>query len=395
MEERSNGEATATHSGRVLLVDDEDALRHAYQRVLEADGFGVTGFSNAEEALRSLDVAAPDAIVCDINLPGLSGTDLLHEVRKRSLDTPFILISGSPTIDTAAKAVEWGALRYFVKPITLDQLRDAVRTAVKLSHISHLQAEAARLSRSTYLRIADLAGAEAAFSAAMSKLWIAYQPIVSVTKQVVIGQEALLRSTSDQVASPGDFFELAERTGRTRDLGRAIRAAIAATAGSRPAGTDIFINLHPSDILDPRLYSNDESLLPFADHVVLEITERDAIKDATGFKDRLAYLRKCGYRVAVDDLGSGYSGLNYLAMLEPDIVKLDMNLIRNVHKFPVKRKLVEAMCTLSHDLGAMTVAEGVEQIEEQQVLLELGCDYQQGYFYAKPSKPFPEVAWSS
>jgi EAL domain-containing protein (putative c-di-GMP-specific phosphodiesterase class I) len=304
-----------------------------------------------------------------------------------------LVISGSPSVDTAAKAVEWGALRYLVKPVDHGTLRDAVRTAVSLGRISKLQDEAARLSRTTFLRVRDLAGAEATFNSGIQKLWMAYQPIVSLKDHSVVGQEALLRTTSDEIRSPGAFFELAERTGHVRDLGRSIRAAIATTANHRSPGTDIFVNLHPTDILDPRLYSSDESLLPYANHVVLEITERDAIKDANGVRERLAYLRKCGFRVAVDDLGSGYSGLNYLALLEPDIVKLDMALTRDVHKIPVKQKLVEAMCALSHDLGATIVAEGVECVEEQEVLVNLGCDFLQGYLYAKPGKAFPEVRW--
>jgi len=392
-----NREAQPKHAsdtgGRVIIVEDEEALRVAYERLLSAAGLSVYSFGTAEEALAHLESESADALVSDINLPGISGIDLLHEIRKRDLDLPVLVISGSPSVDTAAKAVEWGALRYLVKPVDHVTLRDAVRTAVSLGRISKLQDEAARLSRTTFLRVRDLAGAEATFNAGMQKLWMAYQPIVSLKDRSVVGQEALLRTTSDEIRSPGAFFELAERTGRVRDLGRSIRAAIAGSASQRAPGTDIFVNLHPSDILDPRLYSSDESLLPYAKHVVLEITERDAIKDATGVRERLVYLRKCGFRVAVDDLGSGYSGLNYLALLEPDIVKLDMALTRDVHKIHVKQKLVEAMCTLSHDLGATIVAEGVECAEEQDVLVTLGCDFLQGYLYAKPGKPFPEVTW--
>jgi EAL domain-containing protein (putative c-di-GMP-specific phosphodiesterase class I) len=100
-----------------------------------------------------------------------------------------------------------------------------------------------------------------------------------------------------------------------------------------------------------------------------------------------------GYRIAVDDLGAGYAGLNYLAMLEPDVVKLDIGLVRDIHKIPVKRKLVGSMIGLCRDLGIVVVAEGVETVEERDVLVELQCDLLQGFLFARPGKPFPEPVW--
>jgi EAL domain-containing protein (putative c-di-GMP-specific phosphodiesterase class I) len=139
------------------------------------------------------------------------------------------------------------------------------------------------------------------------------------------------------------------------------------------------------------LLAQNTSLAELAPRVVLEVTERASLHKVTDLRARVATLRERGFRVAVDDLGAGYAGLTSFAQLEPDIVKLDMSLVRDVHKSPVKRKLVQSMTSVCKELGALVVAEGVEVVEECDVLIDIGCDLLQGYYFAKPGKPFPIV----
>ena len=101
---------------------------------------------------------------------------------------------------------------------------------------------------------------------------------------------------------------------------------------------------------------------------------------------RIARLREMGFRIAVDDLGAGYAGLTSFAQLEPEVVKLDMSLVRNVHSSAVKQKLVRSMTSLCSDMGIAVVAEGIEIIEERDVIIDLGCDLLQGYLYARPTR---------
>jgi EAL domain-containing protein (putative c-di-GMP-specific phosphodiesterase class I) len=100
-----------------------------------------------------------------------------------------------------------------------------------------------------------------------------------------------------------------------------------------------------------------------------------------------------GYSIAVDDLGAGYAGLTSFALLEPEIVKLDMTLVRDVHLNSTKQKLVRSMTQLAHDMGMMVVGEGVETVEERDAIVHLGCDLLQGFLFAKPSVAFPAVKW--
>jgi EAL domain-containing protein (putative c-di-GMP-specific phosphodiesterase class I) len=98
-------------------------------------------------------------------------------------------------------------------------------------------------------------------------------------------------------------------------------------------------------------------------------------------------LRKLGFRIAIDDLGAGYSGLTSFALLEPDVVKLDMALVRDLHMEPTKRTLVR-MIAMSRELGIIVTGEGIERVEERDELARAGCDLMQGYLFAKPGGAF-------
>jgi EAL domain-containing protein (putative c-di-GMP-specific phosphodiesterase class I) len=106
---------------------------------------------------------------------------------------------------------------------------------------------------------------------------------------------------------------------------------------------------------------------------------------------RASRLRKLGYRIAIDDLGAGYAGLNYFAQLTPEVVKIDMALVRNIDRETIKQRLVGSLVNLCRGLDMLVVAEGVETADECNTIVELGCDLLQGYLFARPGRPFPEV----
>jgi EAL domain-containing protein (putative c-di-GMP-specific phosphodiesterase class I) len=123
--------------------------------------------------------------------------------------------------------------------------------------------------------------------------------------------------------------------------------------------------------------------------VVLEITERSSLSDVLGLRDRVAALRRAGYRIAVDDLGAGYAGLAWIAELEPDLVKLDRSFVRGIQLDPARTRLVRAMVGLCRELGIQTVAEGVEEAGERDALVGAGCDLLQGWLFGRPGRGFP------
>jgi len=380
-------------AGKVLVVEDEEPLRRAYGRMLETAGFTTVLAASGREAMEVIEKDEVAAVVSDINMSNMDGMELLRAVRERDLDLPVILVTGNPTIDTATRAVEYGALRYLVKPVEKSALVETVGRAVKLHSIAHLKREAAAYLGTEDRMAGDRAGLEASLARGLDTLWMAYQPIVNPRRRQVIAFEALVRTREPTIPHPGVLFSVAEQLGRVHEVGRAIRASVARTLAERRTESDIFMNLHPTDLLDDALYSPDSPISPFARQVVLEITERAALDSSADIPGRIRRLRSLGFRVAIDDLGAGYAGLSYFALLTPDVVKLDITLVRNIHQEEIKRKIVGSLTSLCKELGMLVVAEGVETTEERDAVLELGCDLLQGFLFAKPAPPFPDVSW--
>jgi EAL domain-containing protein (putative c-di-GMP-specific phosphodiesterase class I) len=381
--------------GRVLIADDEPMLLRGLSRVLSRAGFDVVTVSDGRQAADLLTTQEFDAIVSDISMPGMNGIQLLRAARERDLDVPVLLVTGAPAVETAVEALEYGAFQYLTKPVDSKQFEQVVEKAVQLHRMALMKREALALLGGPNGMAGDRAGLEASFARALETLWMAYQPIVRAKERTLFGHEALLRSTEATLPHPGAIIDAAERLGRLPDLGRAIRASSAQSVEPKPESGLLFVNLHTRDLLDPTLTSPESPLSRLAKRVVLEITERASLHEIKDIPSRVAQLREMGFQVAIDDLGAGYAGLTSFALLEPEIVKLDMSLVRNVHKQSTKQKLIRSMTGLCKDMGMMVVAEGIETVEERDALVELGCDLLQGYLFAKPGPPFPTFTWGS
>jgi len=379
--------------GRVLLVDDEPDVLRGFARVLKERGHHVATAARAEEAITKLSEGRFDVVISDISMPGMDGIQLLREVRRRDLTVPVVLATGKPAVKSAADAVESGAFQYLVKPIQNETLCRVVEHGVRVSRMGRVKEEAAELLGHNAALGADRAGLEVTFDRTLQTLWMAFQPIVDVKARTLYAFESLLRSNEPALPHPGAVLDAAERLGRLDALGRVVRAKSAAEFGTRSNLPLLFVNLHVRDLLDPDLLDPEAALSKLAKRVVLEITERSSLEDVRDARLRVAALREMGFRIAVDDMGAGYAGLSSFALLEPEVVKLDMSLVRDIHKNTTKRKVVRSMIELSKGMGIEVIAEGVEISEERDVLIELGCDLLQGYLFAKPAKPFPSVDW--
>ena len=146
------------------------------------------------------------------------------------------------------------------------------------------------------------------------------------------------------------------------------------------------MNLHARDLADESLTSPDSPLSKIAHRVVLEITERASLNEVRDVRPKIAELRAMGYRIAIDDLGAGYAGLGSFTVLEPEVVKIDMALVRDVDKHPMKKRLIGSIASFCRDMGMLVVGEGVETEEERQALLEVGCGLLQGYLIGRPGR---------
>jgi EAL domain-containing protein (putative c-di-GMP-specific phosphodiesterase class I)/CheY-like chemotaxis protein len=378
--------------GDILVVDDEPTLLRGISRVLSEKGYNVVCERNGAAALTTFRANDFDVIVTDIAMPEMDGIALLQQLREHDADVPVVLITGEPAVSTAVKALEYGAFHYLTKPIPLGSLEEVVEKAACLRRMARMKRQAAELLEPK-LPNHSRAPLEESFHKALESLWMAYQPILRASDGHVYGYEALLRSKEPTLPHPGAVLDAAERLNKLDILGRTIRERSALPMQHAPEGTVLFVNLHTTDLLDPMLMSPDTPLSRIAKNVVLEITERASLDQVKDVRARVAALREMGFRIAVDDLGAGYAGLTSFALLEPEIVKLDMTLVRDVHLSSTKQKLVRSMTQLAHEMGMMVVAEGIETPAERDAVSALGCDLLQGYLFAKPNLAFPTVNW--
>jgi EAL domain-containing protein (putative c-di-GMP-specific phosphodiesterase class I) len=388
----SEEQSGRAHKASILVVDDDPEILRSVCRLLRAQGYSVTATNNGAQASQFVHKRSFDVIVSDIKMPGMDGIQLLREVREHDLHVPVVLVTGEPAVSTAVLALEYGAFHYLTKPVDTDALEKVVAKAVSMHRMARVKQQAAELLGHAGALGVDRAGLEASFDRVMQTLWIAYQPIIDYRKHSVYGHEALLRSNEPSLPHPGAVLDVATRLGRLDALGRAIRELAAKPVALVENGL-LFVNLHVTDLVDPALSAPDSALAKIAGRVVLEITERSSLDEVKDVRARVAALREMGFRIAVDDLGAGYAGLTSFTLLEPEFVKLDMSLVRDVHKNSTKQKVIRSMTALSQDMGMTVVAEGVENAEERDTLIDLECDLLQGFFFARPGPPFPEVRW--
>jgi EAL domain-containing protein (putative c-di-GMP-specific phosphodiesterase class I) len=371
--------------GRILIVDDEPLIRETYSDLLRERGLETRTAATGRDALQALSEGGCDVILSDIQMPDTDGIQLLRSVRERDLDVPVLLMTGSPSPEAARQAREYGALGMLMKPVDPGELQQAVDAALLLHRMARLKREALTHFGREEMLVGDRAGLDARFASALSSLLTLYQPIVSAADGSVYGWEALVRSAEPALPTPQALFEAAERLGRLEELGRAIRADVAANVALLGGQGSVFVNIHPHDLADDQLFSRAMPLTAAAGAVVFEITERASLERIGDVTARVRALRRMGFRIAIDDLGAGYAGLTTFAELHPDVAKLDMSLVRGVDHEPIKRKLIGSMAALCRELGILVVAEGVETAAEAEAVKGLGCDLLQGFHFGRPA----------
>jgi diguanylate cyclase (GGDEF)-like protein len=214
-----------------------------------------------------------------------------------------------------------------------------------------------------------------------------FQPVMEVATGRVAGYEALARFTGPHARPPHLWFAQAHRAGLGPALeAAAIRAALAVPG--RPAGTFLAVNVSPAALLSTDV----QQALPFdLDGITIELTEHDAFDEDGALELELAALRERGARIALDDAGAGYAGLQQLIRLRPDVVKVDRSLVAQIHADPSKLALLQALAGFASTTGAAVCAEGVEELSELRALASIDVTYAQGYALARPAAPWADI----
>ena len=216
-----------------------------------------------------------------------------------------------------------------------------------------------------------------------------FQPIVRLSDGRVIGYEALARMPRTATSrSPQEWLSLADRVSLRVDLEVVCWEAVAAV-GPPPDDALLFVNTSPITLVDRRL----EALRPsFADRLVLELTEQDAVTDYELLRTRLQTWSNDGVRLAIDDTGAGYSSLQHVLQLSPEFLKLDRSLISGVDRERSRRALVWSLVAFAREVGSTVIAEGVERHEELAVLRDAGVHLAQGWLLGRPAPPWASSA---
>ncbi|MAQ15768.1 MAG: hypothetical protein CMN30_13360 [Sandaracinus sp.] len=367
----------------VLIVDDDPSFARLAVAHLETEGYECAVVLGAEEARCILEARCFDVVVCDLWLPGSdglvapNGLDLLRAARLLQPELGVVLVTAEPAVDSAIAALELDASAYVSKPLAPARLRSAVERALRRCNEERRIAASAASRMELRLR-QEVETRQRHLDAALDGLRVAYQPIFDRRGRLV-GHEALMRPATFQ--RPPEVLDLATQLGRENDVASTVFRCVASDA-ARVTG-DLYVNVLPGDLLEEGLVE-DSPLADIASRVILEVTEAGSIRNVRRLRQRLALFRRLGFRVALDDLGAGFSALARLAQLEPDVVKLDRSLTARVDESPRLQRIVRTLVELCSLEGAQVVAEGIESRAVHRTVIRLGCHLLQGFALGRP-----------
>lgn len=227
-----------------------------------------------------------------------------------------------------------------------------------------------------------------------------FQPVVSLSDGKIIGYEALSRIVEPKkIKDIEELFCLAGLYGKIWELEQLCRSKILEKyhlISSKNNGGKLFLNVNPM-VINDKLFQigfTSQYLKRYhlnVDNIVFEVTERSAVDDVRGFKNVINHYKAQGYGIAIDDVGSCYSGLNLICDIVPHYLKLDIALIRDIHKDTIKYAMVKSMVEFANLTNIQLIAEGIECEGELKTLLKLGVHNGQGYFLRKPNEELKGV----
>lgn len=370
-----------TRERRALIVDDDFSVAHTLRRILEQEGMLVSIANDGHDAFRLAREATFDAALVDYKMPDMDGLRVLRRLREIQPQCLRLLVSGNLDLDIVLAAVNRGEVaRIIRKPFVGDELIGSLNDA---------------FATQAYIWQTVLAGGSELELCVGQRLQncidrddfkLALQPIVGAVSLDVVGFEALLRCSAPEFGSPLRVFSVAEALGFIDALADVVAEKTLAWFSSLPDDFMLFVNLHPFELSSPeRIAKRTRALHPWAKRAVLEITERERIVSQQGFIESVEIIRNQNLGIALDDLGAGYNSLSMLVELEPDYVKIDRSLVRDVHLEDKKKKIVDYLVELSKRMGATVVGEGVETLGEATFLRECGVDLLQGFLFGRPS----------
>jgi EAL domain-containing protein (putative c-di-GMP-specific phosphodiesterase class I)/CheY-like chemotaxis protein len=383
---------------KTLLVDDESFALKLLARLL--DNLGVTEVDSrdsAREALALLESGntVVELVFCDLQMPEMDGVEFMRHLARIGYAGAVVLVSGEDerilkTVEKLAVARQLNVLGTLHKPVSPHQLQHV------LERYSPHGASAERKNRKTYAP-EELRGA-----IANGQLINHYQPKVLIATGAVVGMEALVRwqHPQDGLVMPDQFIGTAEEHGLIDGLTRVVMSEALHDTGSwRAAGLNWHVSVNVSmdnlAALDFPEYIAEEARaagVPLTS-LVLEVTESRLMKDLLAQMDILTRLRLKRIGLSIDDFGTGYSSLAQLRDIPFDELKVDRSFVHGAWRDASLRAIFDASLGMGHQLGMRIVAEGVEDLDDWDFLVQAGCDMAQGYLIAKPMPALELTDW--
>lgn len=218
------------------------------------------------------------------------------------------------------------------------------------------------------------------------------QPIVDLARGEIVGYEVLSRFTltNGKAGFPDKVFAAASLSGHGPELEAQVIRRAFALADKKPKNCFLTINISPHHLEEPSVLEVIDQRADLSG-IVFELTEHTPISDLRATRKAVDALRRRGAMVALDDAGAGYSGLKQLLELQPQVLKIDRDLVVELHKNEAKRAMIQMLAELANRLDAWILAEGIETESELAALLQLGISLGQGYFLGRPAPPFAHL----
>ncbi len=404
----ANPPAAGREGITVLIAEDDPFVRDILSAVI-GDGGDFEIVATAGDADGAIDAAiehSPVLALLDVRMPGGGGARAAQVIAEACPGVHIVAISSHDDQESIGEMVSAGARGYVTKDAPRDQMLDTLRRCAAGESIftpasanslmreyaksSKRLAEAKKRRRERELRLREICDPRAIHSV--------FQPIVALDTGHVVMYEALTRFESPHGFDTGEWFEEAVELGMSVELELAVLArtvAELAGAGARVvAGSDhetinVSLNASPEMLLSPALQATLSAIDPR--RIVIEVTEHAQISDYAEIKRTIARLRERGMRLAIDDAGAGFASLRHILDLAPDLIKLDLSLVRGIDADQPRRALATGLISFAREIDAAIVAEGIETQGELDCIRELGVDMGQGYILAKPA-PLEELA---
>jgi EAL domain-containing protein (putative c-di-GMP-specific phosphodiesterase class I) len=356
--------------------------------------------TNADEAIAMALIHHPDVVLVDVKMPGGGGSRAAREIIAAAPQTRVVALSAHEDRGSVMDMLRAGVIGYVVKGSPAEEILATVRSSVlgqaSLSagvtgHVVHELA--GQLERQERVAIDKRLQLERVLSLLENPglLQMVYQPIAHIGDGRVAGVEALARFHTDPPRTPDVWFAEAREAGLAVELELAAIGAALGALGSVPPDTYLSINMSPSTATTTR-FADLIDEFP-AERIVIEVTEHARVDDYEELKNALHDMRTRGVRLAIDDAGAGFASLRHILQLEPDFIKLDMSLTRDIDTDRARRALAAGLISFGSQMGVRIVAEGIETRAELDTLRTLGATFGQGYFLAMPG-PIPESGYS-